>query len=75
MKAFVAAWLSTIGLLAYPSIFPTGVTRYDPARAYNCYVLFCAPDGKTRLIDMNGNNVHEWSSRTWRCAAAPDRCW
>ncbi len=60
-KATAAALLTWVALFAFPSVYPTGVTRYDPAHAYNCYVLFCSPDGKTHLIDMNGNNVHEWS--------------
>jgi len=34
-----------------------GVTGYDPARAYNSYVLFGSPDGKTHLIDMNANTL------------------
>src|ERR1035437_698259 len=55
------AVLSAISMLAFPSIFPTGVTRYDPARAYNSYVLFGSPDGKTHVIDMNGNEVHTWN--------------
>jgi hypothetical protein len=42
-----------------PRIFPTGVTTYDPAQAYNSYVIFDgaldSPDGKTHLIDMDGN--------------------
>src|SRR5262245_3240270 len=42
------------------SVFPTGVTRYEPARAHNSYVLFDGRDGKTHLIDMNGNEVHTW---------------
>ena len=42
-----------------PSVFPTGVTLYDPARAHNGYVLFAAPDGITRLIDGNGNVVRQ----------------
>jgi hypothetical protein len=45
---------------AEPSVFPTGVTRYDPAKAYNGYVLFASPDAKTHLIDMNGNEVRRW---------------
>lgn len=48
---------------AEPSVFPTGVTRYDPQRAYNEYVLFSAADGVTHLIDMDGNDVHTWSKR------------
>jgi hypothetical protein len=52
--------VATATLVAYPSVFPTGVTRFDPARAYNCYVLFGSPDGTTHLIDMNGNEIHRW---------------
>lgn len=43
-----------------PSVYATGVTRYDPAKAYNSYVLFSGADKVTRLIDLNGNVVHEW---------------
>jgi hypothetical protein len=46
--------------MAAPSVFPTGVTRYDPARAYNSYVVFSGQDKKTHLIDMNGNEVRQW---------------
>jgi hypothetical protein len=46
---------------AQPSVYPTGVTIYYPKLAYNCYVLFDAPDNKTHLIDMDGNAVHTWS--------------
>jgi hypothetical protein len=45
---------------ASPRIYPTGVTIYDPARAYNSFICFSAPDGATHLIDMNGNEVHRW---------------
>ncbi|HEX4024004.1 MAG TPA: aryl-sulfate sulfotransferase [Steroidobacteraceae bacterium] len=63
-----AALLGTIllaGLLAQgasagPSVFPTGVTRYDPAKAYSGYVVFGGADQKTHLIDMDGNEVHQW---------------
>jgi hypothetical protein len=43
-----------------PSVFPTGVTIYDPAKAYNGYVVFGGADGNTHLIDMDGNEVHQW---------------
>jgi hypothetical protein len=49
-----------IGLSA-PRVFPTGVTIYDPSRAYNCYVSFTAADGNTYVIDMDGNEVHRWA--------------
>ena len=47
----------------YPRIFPTSVTLYDPARAYNTFVLFATQEdgpGESFLIDMNGNEVHHW---------------
>lgn len=46
--------------LAIPSVYPTGVAIYDPAKAYNSYVLFAGQDRKTHLIDLNGNEVHQW---------------
>jgi hypothetical protein len=46
--------------LAAPSVYPTGVTRYEPDRAWNGYVLFSGQDKKTHLIDMRGNEVHAW---------------
>jgi hypothetical protein len=46
---------------AIPSVYPTGTTIYDPAKAYNSYVLFAGQDKKTHLIDLNGNVVHEWN--------------
>ena len=50
--------------LAYPRVFPTGVTVNDPARAYNSFVFYAGLDdglGQSYLIDMNGNEVHHWS--------------
>ena len=63
----LAVWAAAVAVclwpqmtLAQPSVYPTGVTRYNPQEAYNSYVLFAAPDGRTRLIDMDGNVVHSW---------------
>ena len=44
--------------LASPRACPTGVTLYDPARAYNSFICFSAPDGQTHLVDMDGTEVH-----------------
>ena len=44
-----------------PTIFPTGVTIYDPDKAYNCFVSFDGRDGHAYLIDMNGNDTKVWS--------------
>jgi hypothetical protein len=52
---------ATAHAIAEPSVFPTGVTVYDPRLAYNTYVVFASPDHKTRLIDMDGNVVHQWN--------------
>lgn len=43
-----------------PSIFPTGTTIYKPEGTYNSYVLYDGRDGRSFLIDMNGNLVHTW---------------
>jgi Arylsulfotransferase (ASST) len=43
-----------------PSVFPTGTTLYNPEKAFNCYVLIDGRDGRSYLIDMNGNDVHSW---------------
>ncbi|WP_242400876.1 hypothetical protein [Acetobacter okinawensis] len=65
LAALAATALSTLVLhapsvQASPSVFPTGVTRYDPQKAYNSFVLFSGSDGHTHLIDMNGHEVHRW---------------
>jgi len=52
--------VGSVNTFAIPSIYPTGVTRYDPAKTYNSYVLFAGQDKKTHLIDLNGNEVHQW---------------
>ena len=45
---------------AAPSVYPTGVTRYDPAKADGVFILFSGGDDKTHLVDMDGNEVHRW---------------
>jgi hypothetical protein len=57
----VLCMLPVAATFAAPSVFPTGVTRYDPDKAWNGYVLFSGQDKKTHLIDMNGNEVHQWA--------------
>ena len=52
--------LTAAAASANPSVYPTGTTVYDPAKAYNSYVVFGAPDGKSHLIDMAGHEVHSW---------------
>ncbi|PWB88404.1 ArsR family transcriptional regulator [Methylocystis sp. MitZ-2018] len=52
---------ASISASAEPSVYPTGTTIYDPARAYNSYVLFAGGDDVTRLVDLAGKVVREWS--------------
>lgn len=58
--AILGALLAT-GAAASPSVYPTGVTLYDPDLAYGSYIVFGGADGKTHLIDMDGNEVHRWA--------------
>ena len=60
---FCTAILWSATVRAGPSVYPTGVTRYYPAKAYNVFVLFSGADDKTHLIDMDGNEVHRWDHR------------
>jgi hypothetical protein len=60
LAALLSAALVSTAAQAEPSVFPTGVTRYDPAKAYNSFILFSGGDDKTRLIDMDGREVHRW---------------
>lgn len=61
-RLLLAAPLALAGsaTLANPSVYPTGTTIYDPARAYSSYVIFSGSDEKTHLIDMNGDEVRTW---------------
>ena len=44
-----------------PSVYPTGVTIYDPARTWNGYtVLSPLATQAVIVIDMNGNVVKRW---------------
>ncbi|MBH4343115.1 ArsR family transcriptional regulator, partial [Pseudomonas aeruginosa] len=56
----LSAALLAAGAHAAPSVYPTGVTRYNPQKAFNQYVIFSGADRKTHLIDMNGNEVKRW---------------
>lgn len=46
--------------MGHPSVFPTGATLYDPARAWSGYTLFQATEHGAVLVDMNGAVVREW---------------
>jgi hypothetical protein len=58
--AILLALLQPSPCAAEPRVFPTGTTIYEPARAFNSFVMFAGTDGKSHLIDMDGNEVHQW---------------
>jgi hypothetical protein len=58
--AVVLAVMAACAAEAEPSVVQTGVTVYDKARAYPCYVLYAGADEVTHLIDMVGTEVHRW---------------
>lgn len=55
-----AAALFAAVMDAGPSVYPTGTTIYDPARAWNGYTVFVLPDTGAVLIDMNGRVARRW---------------
>jgi hypothetical protein len=56
----VATLAVAVSSLGGPSVFPTGVTIYDPTKAWSGFVLFDGRDERSYLIDMNGRDVHTW---------------
>ena len=60
MMLGAAGVLLAVSATAAPGIYPTGTTRYAPAKAFNSFVLFTGGDNIAHLIDLNGNSVHEW---------------
>jgi len=62
-RALLLGLAGAVLAFAYPRVFPTGVTLYDPARAYNSFVFFGTLEdaGESYLIDMNGHEVRHWS--------------
>ncbi|HTV31718.1 MAG TPA: aryl-sulfate sulfotransferase [Methylocella sp.] len=61
LSVFLSFALLPFFTQAEPGIYPTGVTRYDPSKAFNSYVLFAGADKITRLIDLNGNVIRQWN--------------
>jgi len=63
--ALIAVLLVTgINAQAFPTVYPTGRTIYDPQNAYNGYTLYFTrgdPQHRVLLIDMQGDIVHSWN--------------
>ncbi len=61
LAAFVCLAAGASLASAAPSVYPTGVTIYDPARTWNGYtVLSPLATQAVIVIDMNGNVVKRW---------------
>ncbi len=59
--AWALAMLGAASASAAPSVYPTGVTIYDPARTWNGYtVLSPLATHAVLVIDMNGTVVKRW---------------
>lgn len=48
--------------MGYPSIYPTGVTIYNPEKAWSGYTVFQAKELGALLIDMSGREVQLWKN-------------
>jgi Arylsulfotransferase (ASST) len=46
--------------MGHPTVYPTGVTLYDPSKAFGGYTVFQAAELGALLIDMNGREVRLW---------------
>ncbi|MBN2060372.1 MAG: aryl-sulfate sulfotransferase [Deltaproteobacteria bacterium] len=46
--------------MAFPSVFPTGTTIYDPDKCWNGYTVFQAREAGAAIIDMNGQVLQIW---------------
>jgi outer membrane protein assembly factor BamB len=65
---FVLVFAAAFSAGAWPTVYPTGTTLYDPEKTENGYVLFAPLDdgeggdtGVLYLINMNGQVAHQWS--------------
>ena len=60
LTAFAVLFLSVLGQ-AGPSVFPTGTTIYDPARAWSGFTVLSPLAGPNVVVlDMNGRVVKQW---------------
>ncbi len=60
LTAFAVIFLSALGH-AGPSVFPTGTTIYDPARAWSGFTVLSPLTTQAAIvIDMNGKVVKQW---------------
>ena len=46
--------------MGHPTIYPTGVTVYDPERSWNGFTIFQAQEVGAVLMEKNGREVNVW---------------
>lgn len=46
--------------MGYPTVYPTGVLRYDPKKAWSGYTIMPLHNLGSLLIDMNGREIRLW---------------
>ena len=46
--------------MGHPTVYPTGVTLYNPEKAYNGYTVMPVKEQGAMLIDMNGQEIKLW---------------
>lgn len=46
--------------MGYPTVYPTGVLRYNPEKAWSGYTIMPLHNLGSLLIDMNGREVRLW---------------
>lgn len=47
--------------MGQPTVFPHGVTCYNPEKCWNGYTVVPLADNTVLLFDMNGKEVHKWN--------------
>ena len=69
--ALLTLSLYSSGVLADPTVFPTGVTVNEPG-VQEGYVVYAAQNGNIYLVDVDGNQVHFWDPPCgWQGATRP----
>lgn len=48
------------GIMGHPTIYPTGVTVYNPEKCWNGFTIFQALEVGAVLMNMNGRENKVW---------------
>lgn len=61
---FILLIICTFFVIAYPSVYPKGVTIDEPSKTYDGYTSYKAGDS-TYILNMEGDVVHKWEHSGW----------